>query len=202
MITVHHLNQSRSKRVLWLLAELDQDYQIVHHQRDTETQLAPASLKAIHPLAKAPIICDGDVTLCESAAVMEYILDKDGQNRLRPKAGTADYYRYLEWLSFAEGSLALPVMATLFMAMETRDGDQAMDGYIAKEVALDFGYIEQTLTQQDFFTGPAFSAADIMMTIMLEIAANIGLLENRPATQAYLKKVQARAGYKKAASLG
>ncbi len=202
MLTVHHLNQSRSKRVLWLLEELEMPYQRIDHQRDAKTRLAPPSLKAVHPLNKAPVIIDGDITLCESSAVMEYILDQDSEKRLRPEAGTKAYYQYLEWSHFAEGSLGLPVMCKLFMGMETRSGDQPMDSYIAKEVRLDFGYIESVLAGREYFAGVEFTAADIMMTIMLEIGGRIGLLEGQEKTQAYLAKVQRRPAYKKAASFG
>ena len=202
MLTVHHLNQSRSKRVLWLLEELEMPYQRIDHQRDAKTRLAPESLKAVHPLNKAPVIVDGDITLCESSAVMEYILDQDSEKRLRPEAGTKAYYQYLEWSHFAEGSLGLPVMCKLFMGMETRSGDQPMDSYIAKEVRLDFGYIESVLAGREYFAGVEFTAADIMMTIMLEIGGRIGLLEGQEKTQAYLAKVQRRPAYKKAASFG
>ena len=210
MLTVHHLNQSRSKRVLWLLEELEMPYQRIDHQRDATTHLAPASLKAVHPLSKAPVIVDGsageEITLCESSTIMEYILDKDSyktsEKRLRPEHGTKEYYQYMEWSHFAEGSLALPVMCKLFMGMETRSGDQPMDGYIAKEVALDFGYIESVLAQRDYFAGAEFTAADIMMTSMLEIAGSIGLLKGQEKTQAYLAKAQQRVAYQKAASFG
>ena len=202
MITVHHLNKSRSKRVLWLLEELQIPYQLVQHQRDEQTQLAPASLKAIHPLSKAPIIVEGDITICESGAIVEYILNNDTQNRLRPKSDSVEYYQYLEWLHFAEGSLALPVIAKLMMSMEERVGDQSMDFYIGKEIDLDFSYIEATLSAQAYFAGNEFSGADIMMTIMLEIAASIGLLEDKVNTLAYLEKVQQRSAYQKATSFG
>lgn len=210
MLTVHHLNQSRSKRVLWLLEELEMPYQRIDHQRDATTHLAPASLKAVHPLSKAPVIVDdisdgatdGKITLCESSTIMEYILDKDSQERLRPESGTKEYYQYMEWSHFAEGSLALPVMCKLFMGMETRSGDQPMDGYIAKEVALDFTYIESVLAQRDYFAGTEFTAADIMMASMLEIAGSIGLLKNQEKTLAYLEKVQQRSAYLKTAAMG
>lgn len=202
MLTVHHLNQSRSKRVLWLLEELEMPYQRVDHQRDVATHLAPESLKAVHPLSKAPVIVDGDVTLCESSTVMEYILDQDAQQRLRPEKGTKEYYQYLEWSHFAEGSLGLPVMATLFMGMESRSGNKPMDGYIAKEVALDFAYIEATLGQRKYFAGDKFTAADIMMATMLEIAGSIALLAGRKNIQTYLAQVQQRPAYQKAALAG
>ena len=206
MITIHHLNQSRSKRVLWLLEELEMPYEKIDHQRDAKTHLAPDSLKAIHPLGKAPVMIDGDLALCESSTIMEYILDESVklgiEKGLRPSAGSLEYYQYLEWSHFAEGSLGLPVITHLFMTMESREGVQPMDGYIAKEVSVDFSHIENTLASRDYFAGATFTAADIMMTIILEIAANAGLLEGKKITLEYLNKMQQRPAYKKAASFG
>ena len=202
MITIHHLNKSRSTRVIWLLEELEMAYTIVHHQRDPLTRLAPESLKLVHPLGKAPIIVDSGITLCESGAIMEYILNQTVDDILRPQKSSAEYYQYLEWLHFAEGSLSLPVISTLLMSMEQRDGRQALDGYIAKEVQLDFSYIENTLSKRQYFAGDSFSAADIMMTIVLEIAEGLGLLENKESTKAYLVSMKQRPAYQKAASFG
>ena len=206
MITVHHLNQSRSKRVLWLLEELNMPYARIDHQRDAQTHLAPPSLKAVHPLGKAPVVVDGDTVLCESSTIMEYLLDQavqqDIDNTLRPSIGSSEYYQYMEWSHFAEGSLGLPVIAHLFMNMEAREGLQPMDGYIAKEISADFAYIETTLASRPYFAGREFTAADIMMTIILEIAANAGLLEGKSATLNYLNTIQQREAYKKAASFG
>lgn len=202
MITVHHLNRSRSKRVIWLLEELKMPYKLIKHDRDPHTQLAPASLRAIHPLSKAPIIQDDDITLCESGAIMEYLLDKSVEQDLRPKKSESDYYKYLEWLHFAEGSLALPVIGKLMMIKEHRVGDQPMDGYIAKEIALDFGYIDETLAKQTFFAGDAFTAADIMMTIMLEISSQLGLISDKVHINDYLSRITTREAYLKATSFG
>ncbi len=199
MITVHHLNQSRSTRVLWLLEELKAPYEVVKHIRDAATHLAPASLKAIHPLAKAPVIVDDGITLCESGAVMEYILNTYGQQRLRPQQDSKDYYAYLEWLHFAEGSLALPVITSMLMGMEER-GAKPLDGYIQKELSLDFSYIEARLSDVKYFAGEEFSAADIMMSIMLGIADSLSMLKDRPNTKAYLTSMQARPAYEKAAA--
>lgn len=202
MITLHHLNKSRSKRVIWLLEELNMPYQLIKHQRDERTHLAPSSLKAIHPLGKAPIIVEGSITLCESGAVMEYIINQDLEHRLRPEFNTPEYYQYIEWLHFAEGSLSLPVISRLMMNMEKRDGKQPMDGYIAKEIDLDFYYIEEILSTRPFFAGTAFSAADIMMTIMLDIANDLGLLTEKTHTLAYLNEVHQREAYQIALSHG
>ncbi|NUZ11555.1 glutathione S-transferase family protein [Pseudoalteromonas sp. McH1-7] len=202
MLTVHHLNASRSTRVIWLLNELGLTYDIVRHQRDPDTHLAPDSLKAIHPLGKAPVLVDNEHTLCESGAIIEYILDKSESNQMRPEHGTPAYYKYLEWTHFAEGSLALPVIASVVMKMEQRQGDQAMDSYINKEIDVDFSYIDATLAEQAFFAGEEFSAADIMMTVMLDIADNIGLISTRKNIKAYLSKIHDRAAYKAAQEQG
>jgi glutathione S-transferase len=202
MITIHHLNKSRSKRVIWLLEELKIPYNIVEHQRDPISHLAPESLKLIHPLAKAPIIVDDKVTLCESGAIMEYILNQTTTQILRPATNSIEYSHYLEWLHFAEGSLSLPVITTVLMSMETRDGTKPLDGYIAKEIQLDFSYIESTLNERPYFAGNSFSAADIMMTVILEIAENLGLLKDKVKTNAYLITMQQRSAYKTAANYG
>lgn len=202
MLTIHHLKKSRSTRVIWLLEELGMPYSVVNHERDPVTRLAPESLKLVHPLAKAPIIVDNDITLCESGAIMEYLLNRTNNEILRPSINSTEYYHYLEWLHFAEGSLSLPVISTLLMSMEKRDGTQALDGYIAKEIHLDMSYIESTLTTRQYFAGDSFTAADIMMTIVLEMADNLGLLMSRTHIKAYLDKVKKRPAYQKAASFG
>lgn len=202
MITVHHLNKSRSTRVLWLLEELNIPYQIEHHQRDPKTHLAPASLAKIHPLSKAPIIVEDDITLSESGAILEYILDKDEANKLRPEAKTKAYYQFQEWMHFAEGSLGLPVITKLFMQMEKRDGSFPMDSYIGKELALDFSFIDQTLSNQSYFAGEQFTAADIMMTIILEMAHGLNLLEGKENILSYLGRMKKRDAYLKARSFG
>jgi len=202
MITVHHLERSRSKRVIWLLEELKLPYRLVTHERDPVTNLSPDSLKAIHPLAKAPIIIDGENTICESGAVMEYILDQSQGDKLRPAKNSINYYAYLEWLHFAEGSLSLPLITKLIMSKESRDGTKPLDNYIEKEITLDFSYIEQILKKRNYFAGDDFTAADIMMTFMLEIAFSLGLLMDKEKTQSYLATMQKRPAYIKAASFG
>lgn len=202
MITIHHLNKSRSKRVIWLVEELEMPYQLINHLRDPISSLAPKSLRLIHPLAKAPIIVDNEVTLCESGAIIEYILDKNPGHQLRPELNTREYYQYLEWSHFAEGSLALPVISSLLMQMENREGTYPLDRYIAKEIALDFSYIDDTLANQAYFAGEKFTAADIMMTIMLEIAGSLNLLTGKHNIKNYLAIMQQRKAYQKAVSHG
>ena len=202
MITVHHLKKSRSKRVIWLLEELNMPYELVIHERDPVTNLAPQSLREIHPLAKAPVIVDGDITLCESGAITEYLLNKNTECQLRPLNSEHHYYQYLEWLHFAEGSLALPVIASLLMKMESRDGTKPLDRYIAKEIAVDFNYIEQTLAKQNYFAADTFTAADIMMTIILEFAHSLQLIDDKPCINNYLSNIQQRKAYQVAMAHG
>ena len=202
MLTVHHLNNSRSQRIIWLLEELKLPYEIVQHQRDPVSQLAPQSLKDVHPLAKAPVLIDGDITLVESGAMMEYLLDQQDCDFLRPKKSDVNYYDYLQWLHFAEGSLSLPVITSLLLGFEKRSGDQAIDGYIAKELALDLGFIDAQLTAHPFFAGNSFSAADIMMTFLLESTAKQALLAPYPSIVKYLSKIQQRPAYQESLKLG
>ena len=202
MITVHHLNKSRSKRVIWLLEELKIPYSLVNHERDPVTNLAPRSLQKIHPLAKAPIIVDDNITICESGAIMEYILNQSSSTEFRPKLNTPEYYQYIEWSHFAEGSLALPVISTLLMQMEKRQGTYPLDHYIAKELSLDFSYIDQYLANQTYFAGNRFTAADIMMTIMLEIAMSMKLIDDKNNIKTYLSNIQKREAYQVATKHG
>ncbi|WP_144207769.1 glutathione S-transferase family protein [Shewanella donghaensis] len=202
MLTVHHLKKSRSKRVIWLLEELNMPYSLINHDRDPVTNLAPQSIKQIHPLGKAPIIVDGDITICESGAIMEYILNQNQKSLLRPADNTPEFYQYLEWSHFAEGSLALPVITSLLLQMEPREANYPLDGYIAKELAVDFAYIDQFLASHSYFAGNKFSAADIMMTIMLEIAMNLKLINDKPHIINYLEIVQNRPAYQLAAKYG
>lgn len=202
MITIHHLNNSRSQRIIWLLEELKLPYEIVQHQRDPVSQLAPQSLKDVHPLAKAPVLIDGDITLVESGAMMEYLLDQQDCDFLRPKKSDVNYYDYLQWLHFAEGSLSLPVITSLLLGFEKRSGDQAIDGYIAKELALNLGFIDAQLTAHPFFAGNSFSAADIMMTFLLESTAKQALLAPYPSIVKYLSKIQQRPAYQESLKLG
>ncbi|WP_244951643.1 glutathione S-transferase family protein [Pseudoalteromonas luteoviolacea] len=177
-------------------------YEVEHHQRDEQTRLAPASLGQVHPLNKAPVIEHNGLKICESGAIVEYILDQAKQSHLRPEKGTQAYYQYLEWCHFAEGSLALPVITSLLMQMERRDGSQAMDGYIAKELNLDLSFIDATLSKQRYFAGEQFSAAEIMMTVSLDIALSVNLIENRPHISRYLADIHGRSAYQKARAYG
>ncbi len=202
MITVHHLNRSRSKRVIWLLEELKLPYEVVHHERDKETMLAPKSLKKVHPLGKSPVIESNGITLCESGAITEYLLDQNQGNTLRPEKHTPAYYQYLQWLHFAEGSLAWPVIINMMLGLEDREEQKFIDSYISKEVKLDLDFIENVLSSQPYFAGDDFTAADIMMTASLEIASSQGLIDAYSAIQDYLARISQRPSYLKAVEFG
>jgi len=217
MITVHHLNNSRSQRVLWLLEELGVPYEIVKYQRDAQTMLAPPELVKVHPLGKSPVITDGGVTVAETGAIVEYLLETHGAGRLRPAAGTPEALRFRYWLHFAEGSAMPPLLLKLiFDRIGSGQGMPFFVKPVAKAIAnkvkalmvepnlkrqLDF--MEAELGKSEWFAGPDFSAADIQMSFPLEAAhQRAGLDASRPRLMAWLKKIHARAGYKKALERG
>lgn len=200
-IEVHHLANSRSHRILWLLEELGLPYTVVRYERDPQTQLAPPELKKIHPLGKSPVIRDGDLLLAESGAIVEYMLQHHGYGRLVPPVGTDDHVRYLHWLHFAEGSAMLILVLKLYLG---RLGDAAaplaprVDGQIADHLA----YMEASLAGHDWFAGDDFTAADIMMSFPVEAAFRRGGLEHFPNLARFLKAVQTRPAYRRALDKG
>ena len=216
MITVHHLNNSRSQRVLWLLEELGVPYEIKKYQRDPKTMLAPETLRAVHPLGKSPVITDGDVTVAESGAIVEYLIEHYGQGPLVPPSGTEERRRYTYWLHFAEGSAMPPLLLKLIF-------DRIESGpmpFFAKPVArgiarkvkgltvepnlkrqLDF--MEAELGKSQWFAGNDFSAADIQMSFPVEAAAQrAGLDASRPKLMNFLKKIHVRPAYRRALERG
>ncbi|MGI2908040.1 glutathione S-transferase family protein [Tolypothrix sp. VBCCA 56010] len=203
MLVVHHLNNSRSQRVLWLLEELGIEYEIKRYERDTKTMMAPESLRQVHPLGKSPVITDGDLTIAESGAIIEYLVDRYGNNRLVPASGTPERLRYTYWLHYAEGSAMPPlVMRIIFKNFETKDS-KAMDGFIAPQIKLHFDYIEDELGKSTWFTGEEFTAADIQMSFPLEILAGIPQeVESRPKIKEFLDRIHARPAYKRALDRG
>ena len=217
MITVHHLNNSRSQRVLWLLEELGIPYEILKYQRDPQTMLAPPELLKVHALGKSPVVTDDGVTVAESGAIVEYLLDRHGQGRLVPPAGTEDKRRFTNWLHFAEGSAMPPLLLKLiFDRIGSGQGMPFFVKPIAKGIAgkvkrlmvepnlkrqLDF--MEAELGKSEWFAGNDFSAADIQMSFPVEAAAmRAGLDASRPRLMAYLKKIHARPAYRKALERG
>lgn len=216
MITVHHLEHSRSHRVLWLLEELGLDYAIVRYPRDPATLLAPPELKRIHPLGKSPVVVDGQDVLAESGAILETLVERyDSERRLAPTPGTSDALRYRYWLHYAEGSLMPPLLVALvasrirtapvpFFVRPVARGiaDKVQSGFAAPQLTLHLDYLENELAQRPWFAGQGFSAADIQMSYPLVAASGRGGLGGRPRLQAFLERIQARPAYQRALDKG
>lgn len=203
MIIVHHLNNSRSQRILWLLEELEVDYEIKYYQRDSETMLAPESLKEIHPLGKSPVITDKDRTVAESGAIVEYIVSRYGNGKLVPTVDTAEYLRYKYWLHYAEGSAMPPLLMNLIFNLFGIKDNSAMDGFIAPQIKLHFDYIESELSKSKWFAGEEFTAADIQMSFPLELLGNLPQqLDSRPNIKEFLNRIHDRPAYKRGLERG
>jgi len=201
MITVHHLNNSRSQRILWMLEELGLDYEIVHYQRDKETNLAPESLKKIHPLGKSPVLTDGDVKIAESAAIIEYLVDTYGKGAWKPAAGTPEALRYLEWMHYSEGSAMLPLLLGLYVGRLGEAGGPLLPR-IMGEMTNNFAYMNGALEDQDWFAGNEITACDVQMSFPMEAGQSTGLVKEYPNLVGYLERIQARPAYKRALEKG
>jgi glutathione S-transferase len=199
MLTVHHLNNSRSQRILWLLEELGTPYEIAKYQRMEGLPLAPPELKQVHPLGKSPVITDGGKTIAESGAIVEYIIDKYGGGRMKPPAGSDDYWKYVEWMHYAEGSAMLPLLLALFAGF-LGDGAALLRPRIDSEIANNLSYIEQWLEGREFFAGNSLTGADIQMLFVLEAAG--ARLEPYPNAAKYRDRMHARPAYKRGIERG
>lgn len=216
MITVHHLNDSRSQRILWLLEELGVAYEIRKYQRDPATLLAPPELLKVHPLGKSPIVTDGDLTLAESGAIVEYLVERYGGGRLAPPAGTAERLRYVYWLHFAEGSAMPPLvmklvlgrMATAPMPFFAKPVARGIAGkinaaFVDPNIRRQLDFMEAELGKHEWFAGGEFTAADVQMSFPLEAAEQrAGLDAGRPKLMAFLERIHARPAYRKALERG
>ena len=215
MITVHHLNDSRSQRVLWLLEEMGLPYEVKRYQRDARTNLAPPALKAIHPLGKSPVLDDGDVRMAETGAIIEYLLETYPSADLRPAAGTPAARRLTYWLHYAEGSAMTPLLLKLiftvlpkrvpFLARGVAKGiSKAMNAnMIDPQITAHTAYWESELGKSEWFAGDAFSAADIMMSFPLEAAGSrVPYGPDKPKLKAFLQKIHARPAYQRALERG
>ena len=191
MITVHHLNDSRSQRILWLCEELEIGYDIKFYSRDLITRLAPPELKAVHPLGKSPVIDDGALTIAESGAIVDYLIRRHGNGALAPAPGTDLHEAYLEWLHFAEGSAMLPLMLKLYTG---RLGDAAapLKPRLDEQLHSHLHFFDAQLGDNHWLVGNTLSGADIMMSFVAEIAAMQGLAKDFPRLVAYAKRIQAR----------
>ena len=216
MLTVHHLENSRSQRVLWLLEELGLAYQVKRYARDKKTSLAPPELAAIHPLGKSPVVTDGRTAVAETGAIVEYLLDLAGGSALRPAAGTPERLRFTYWLHFAEGSAMPPlVMALIFNKVRSAPmpffakpiakaiANKVMGGFVQPNIDRQLAFMEAELQTRPWFAGNEFSAADIMLSFPLEAAASRGGLDQRyPKLSDFLARVHARPAYRRALERG
>ncbi|HLY05040.1 MAG TPA: glutathione S-transferase [Rhizomicrobium sp.] len=201
MLTVHHLNNSRSQRILWLLEELGLPYRIERYQRLSPVPLAPPELKQVHPLGKSPVITDEGHTIAESGAIIEYILDRYGGNRMRPERGSDDYIGYIEWMHYAEGSAMLPLLLHLYAGF-LGEGAAPLRPRIDGEIANHLSYIAGAVQGREFIVGDALSGADIQIAFVLEAAGASGLLKAYPALEIYLARLQRRPAYVRAIEKG
>lgn len=216
MMIVHHLNNSRSQRVLWLLEELGVPYEIRRYQRDPKTMLAPDALRAVHPLGKSPVITDDALTLAESGAIAEYLVDRYGEGRLAPAPRTPERLRYVYWLHYAEGSAMPPLLLKLvFDRIEQAPmpffakpiaraiARRAKGSFIEPQITRHLDYIEDELGKHRWFAGNEFSAADIQMSFPVEAAAaRVGVGSSRPKLAAFLDRIHARPAYQRALERG
>ncbi|WP_454829387.1 glutathione S-transferase [Paraburkholderia xenovorans] len=216
MLTVHHLNNSRSQRVLWLLEELGVPYEIKRYERDPKTMLAPPELRAVHPLGKSPVITDDGQTVAESGAIIEYLIDRYGQGRFAPAPGTPERLRYTYWLHYAEGSAMPPLLLKLvalriasapmpFFArpIARKIAATLQSSFIDPQLKLHLGYINQELSKTGWFVGNDFTAADVQMSFPLEAATARGGMDGQiPAVVDFLKRIHARPAYQRALERG
>jgi len=216
MIVVHHLNNSRSQRVLWLLEELGLDYEVRCYQRNAKTMLAPPELRAVHPLGKSPVLEDAGQVLAESGAIVEYLAERYGEGRLVPPAGTPERLRYRYWLHFAEGTAQPPLLLKLlfdrldkgpmpfFVRPVARAiAQRAKDTFIQPNIDRNLDFMERELERSEWFAGAGFSAADVQMSFPLEAAVvRAGLDAKRPRLMGFLERIHARPAYRRAIDKG
>jgi glutathione S-transferase len=216
MITVHHLNNSRSHRVLWLLEELGVDYEVRRYERDPKTMFAPASLRAVHPLGKSPVITENGLTIAESGAIIEYLIERHGGGRLIPPAGTPERLRYTYWLHFAEGSAMAPLLLALLFGRLPRQPmpffvrpiargicSKVLGTFVEPQLKTHQKFMEDELEKGTWFAGEEFTAADIQMSFVVEAsAARGGLDHTRPKLMAWLERIHARSAYNRALGTG
>jgi len=216
VIVVHHLENSRSQRVLWLLEELGVPYEVKRYARDPQTMLAPAALRAVHPLGKSPVLTDDGQTVVESGAIVEYLVGRYGGGRLAPPEGTPERQRYTYWMHYAEGSLMPPLLLKLvfdrvegapmpfFVKPIARSiAGRAKSSFIGPQIDLHLDFVEGELAKSTWFAGNELTAADIQMSFPLEAAAARGGLDaRRPRTMAFLERVHTRPAYRRALERG
>lgn len=200
MIVVHHLNDSRSERILWLLEELGAPYELKHYQRDATTRLAPPELTAVHPLGKSPVITDDGRTIHESGAIVDYLIRRHGGGKLAPALGSEAYETYNQWLHYAEGSAMLPLLLLMYVSRLGEAG-APLHPRIDSEIANHMGYVDGALAGREWLMDE-FCAADVQMSFVGEVLGAFGRLDAYPNIQAWVKRFQARPAYKTALEKG
>jgi len=191
MLTVHHLNESRSQRVVWLLEELGVPYELKTYARDATTRLAPPELKAVHPLGKSPVITDGGRTVIETGAIIDYIIRHHGGGRMQPAAETADYDLYQQWLHYGEGSAMLPLMLNMYVG-RLKEAGAPLHPRIESEIANHLTFVDGALKGREFFVGGGLTGADVQMSFVAEVARAQGKLASYPDFNAWLDRMHAR----------
>jgi glutathione S-transferase len=199
MLKVHHLNNSRSQRILWLLEELGVPYEIVPYQRMSPVPLAPPELKAVHPLGKSPVLEDGERVIAESGAEVEYVIDTYGHGKMKPKHGSDDYWHYIEWMHYAEGSAMLPLLLALYTSM-LGDAAAMLKPRVDSEIANNLSYMENAIKGRAYFVGNDLTGADIQLLFVLEAAG--ARLEPYPELVKYRARMQARPAYQRGIEKG
>jgi glutathione S-transferase len=197
MIEVHHLNESRSRRITWLLEEIGLDYTVHAYQRNPKTRLAPPELEKIHPLGKAPVIRDGDEVIFESGAIIEYLVRKYGHGRLAPALDSRDYNRYLQFLHYAEGSAMLPLMLKLYTS-RLGDGAAPLQPRIESEMQRHLGFLNSELAGRDYFIGNELTGADVQLSFAVQMAVKFCGEEAYPNLTAFVRRIEARDAYRRA----
>jgi glutathione S-transferase len=200
MIKLHHLNKSRSKRIIWLLEELGIEYQLIPYQRDSITRRAPAALKAINPLAKSPVIQDGELVLSESGAIVDYLVSRYGAETLAPALQTPEHARYIQWLHFAEGSAAYPLITRYLLGVD--DNLDCFLGEFARQQMTEIlTFVNNELAYKDYLTGEQFSGADVLNSFVFEKISESRGLSDFPHIESYLQRILGRPAAQKAESL-
>jgi len=201
MLTLHHLNDSRSQRILWLLEELGTPHELVRYQRNQQTRLAPPELAGIHPLGKSPVIVDGDIRIAESGAIVDYIIRRYGKGAMMPAPGSAEYETYNEWLHYAEGSAMLPLMLNLYVS-RLKEAGAPLHARIDSELANHLGYTDRALQGRQFFVGQSLSGADIQMIFVAEMAKVFDRLAPYGNLSAWLSRMHARPAFQRSVEKG
>jgi glutathione S-transferase len=205
MLTLHHLNDSRSQRILWLLEELGTPYEMKRYQRDAVTRLAPPELTKVHPLGKSPVITDGGITIAESGAIVDYIIRTYGQGNgkpaMMPTPDSADFEAYNEWLHYSEGSAMLPLMLNLYVS-RLKEAGAPLHPRIDSELANHLGYVDGALKGKKYFVGTSLTGADIQMSVVAEMAKVFDRLEPYQNLSAWLTRMHARPAFQRSVEKG